>query len=134
MDTLLLQTTRYYGHLRTGARSPAETTKKCMEITSAIGDSRFYGHFSWSQTNICIAVLLLLFVSRSTLKIGHFHKLKPDFSTMAIMKKQFCSNKIQRSDTKSITGSFSSHPAIADSRYYGHQMTVPRVSAKTRVD
>ena len=29
---------------------------------------------------------------------------------------------------------FSSHPAIADSRCYGHQMTVPRVSAITRVD
>ena len=29
--------------LRTGAKSPAETTKKCMEITPAITDSRYYG-------------------------------------------------------------------------------------------
>ena len=29
--------------LRTGAKSPAETTKKCMEITPAITDSRHYG-------------------------------------------------------------------------------------------
>ena len=33
---------RYYGHplLRTKAKSPAETTKKCMETTLAITDTR----------------------------------------------------------------------------------------------
>ena len=29
--------------LRTGAKSPAETTKKCMEIIPTITDSRYYG-------------------------------------------------------------------------------------------
>ena len=38
------------------------------------------------------------------------------------------------SDTKPELGSFSSHLAISDSRYYGYQMKVPRVSAITRVD
>ena len=47
-DTPLLRTPRYYGHptitdtalLRSGAKSPTETTKKCMEITPAISHSR----------------------------------------------------------------------------------------------
>ena len=37
-DTPLLR----IGHL--AVKSPAKTTKKCMEITPAIADSRYYGH------------------------------------------------------------------------------------------
>ena len=48
--------------LRTVAKSPAETTKKCMEITPAIHGLpllRNCGHFMWSQLNIFIVLLPL---------------------------------------------------------------------------
>ena len=51
LATCVLQTPCYYGHLaimdtlllRTGAKSPAKTTKKCIEISPAIVDSCYYG-------------------------------------------------------------------------------------------
>ena len=49
------------------------------------------------------------------------------------MKKKFVKSK-KSSNTKLEIGLFLSHPAIADSRYEGHQMTVPRVSAIMRVN
>ena len=47
--------------LRTVAKSPAETTKKCMEITPAITDCRYYGI---ADTSCGPKQTFLLFYSR----------------------------------------------------------------------
>ena len=80
--------------LRTGAKSPAKTTKKCIEITPAIADYRYYGiadtlcglkrtfvlfYSRYNRHLGCIECHIRLFVSGSTLKIGSFYKLRPDF-------------------------------------------------------
>ena len=72
--------------LRTGAKSPAETAKKCIEISLAIADSRCYGIADTSRGPKVTFLLfysrynrhlgrILLFVRECTLKIGSFHKL-----------------------------------------------------------
>ena len=111
-------------------------------------NSRYYGHFMWSQTKLSFQRTCWTYwmtyssvCQRKYFEDWIFTQITTWVSNMvqfmvlfSKMKKQFDSNKISRSDTKFITGSFSSHPAITDCRYYGHQMTVPRVSAIMRVD
>ena len=46
--------------LRTEVTSPAQTTKKCMEATSA-----FIEHFMWSQANTFIMFIVLLSLKRT---------------------------------------------------------------------
>ena len=53
--------------LGTEAKSPAETTKKCMETTPAIAEFRYYGI---GDTSCRLKVIFLLFFSRYNEQLG----------------------------------------------------------------
>ena len=59
------RTTRYYGH-----PSPAETAKKCMEITPVITDSRYYGIADTSRgPKVTLIFIVLPVVLTDTLDV-----------------------------------------------------------------
>ena len=120
-STLALRTPRYNGHpaitdtplLRTGARSPAITTKKCMEITPllwtpaitelrtlhAVPHEHLYCFTLVTTDTLDVLNEYSSLCQLSTLKIGSFHKLQPDFPLwhnplFSKTKKQFYSNRV----------------------------------------
>ena len=129
--------------LRTGAKSPAETAKKCMEITPAITELRTLQvvrnkHFNCST--LVTTDTLDVFCTRH-MKVNDFLIYRVTYIHLAICQRKyfvfedsvrhhFCRQKWQTEKYKMFIGD----PAIADSRHYGHQVTVPRVSAITIVD